>query len=173
MGSASVGLHVKGPSKVSPVLSPKLANARKGGPFRASKALRCQSIRKQKMKVMIIQLDISQYHGLSGGIHAVFCSGPEMLGGKMEDKREEGRLGHLPGVTQQLLEAKSPAQSWVLRPPLGTDASWYRRCSTEPQVGPATTSPTPHRPAKEGSGFIAQHWCPYLKGKHNFSSVPS
>lgn len=142
MGSASVGLHMEGPSKGSPVLSPELANPRKGGPFRASKALRCQSIRKQKMKVMTIQLDISHYHGLSGGINSVFCSGPEMLAGKTEDKREVGRLGHLPGVTQQLLEAKSPAQSWVSRPPLGTDVSWYRRRSTEPQAGPATTSPT-------------------------------
>lgn len=55
---------MKGPSKVSPVLSPELANPRKGGPFRASKALRCQSIRKQKMKVMIIQLDSSHYQGV-------------------------------------------------------------------------------------------------------------
>lgn len=113
----------------------------------------------------------------------MFHSRPEMLAGTMADQRgQDGQVtclgpggssrtpGHLPRAGCQ----DSLWDSCILEWPTLAD----RQASPTTQPLPASPSlPQPHPacvgPTQEGSGFTTRRWCPYLKGKCNFSSVPS
>lgn len=106
----------------------------------------CQSIRKLKIKVMIIQLDVSYYHGLSGGVSCVLLQsrsvGWEDGGLKGHRKVRPPAWGHTAaaGVQVPCPELSVKTTSWD-RGILGQE-TLHRAAGR-----PCPALPSPHTPA--------------------------